>query len=39
VKRESFPFQSGIGCLVRAHAQKNDEKLRVWFLVATRIGP
>jgi hypothetical protein len=29
VKRESFPFQSGIGFLVSARAQKNDAKLRV----------
>lgn len=39
VKRESFPFQSGIGFLVSARAQKNDAKLWVWFLVARGIGP
>ncbi len=39
VKRESFPFQSGIGFLVSGRAQKNDVKLRVWFLAATGIGP
>jgi hypothetical protein len=38
VKRESFPFQSGIGYLVSARAQKNDVKLHVWFLAARGIG-
>jgi hypothetical protein len=39
VKRESFPFQSGIGFLLSGHAQKNGVELRVWFLAATGIGP
>jgi hypothetical protein len=39
VKREDFPFQSGIGFLVSARAQNNGAKLRVWFLVARGTGP
>jgi hypothetical protein len=39
VKRESFPFQSGIGFLLSGHARKDDVKLRVWFLAATGTGP
>ncbi len=39
VKRESFPFQSGIGFLITGHGQENGVGVRKWFLAATGIGP
>jgi len=39
VKRESFPFQSGIGFLVTGDAENNGAKVRRWFLTATGFRP
>lgn len=40
VKRESFPFGSGIGFLVTAKAEENGVKLTKWFLLGTAVaGP
>jgi hypothetical protein len=38
VKRESFPFGSGIGFLVSGIARQNDVKLHRWSLLAMGIG-
>jgi len=35
VKRESFPFASGVGFLITAAAEENGVKLRKWFLLAS----
>ena len=39
VKRESFPFQSGIGFLVTGRGQENGVGVHKWFLAATGLGP
>jgi hypothetical protein len=40
LKRESFPFASGIGFLITGAAEENGVKLRKWFLLATAVaGP
>jgi hypothetical protein len=40
VKRESFPFGSGIGFLVTGKAEENGVKLTKWFLFGTAVaGP
>jgi hypothetical protein len=39
VKRESFPFQSGIGYLVTGRGQENGIAVRKWFLASTGLGP
>lgn len=39
VKRESFPFQSGIGFLITARGQENGAGVHKWFLVASGLGP
>lgn len=36
VKRESFPFESGIGYLITGHGEENGVAVRKWFL--TSIG-
>ena len=38
VKRESFPFQNGIGILVTGDADDNGVKVRRWFLTAAGMG-
>lgn len=38
LKRESFPFASGIGFLITGAAEENGVKLRKWFLLATAVG-
>jgi hypothetical protein len=38
VKRESFPFGSGIGFLISGISQQNDVKLYRWSLLAMGIG-
>ena len=38
VKRESFPFGSGIGFLISGLAQNNDITVHRWSLLATAIG-
>jgi hypothetical protein len=35
LKREAFPFESGIGVLVSGLATENGEKVHKWFLVAS----
>jgi hypothetical protein len=35
LKREAFPFESGIGVLVSGVATENGEKVHKWFLVAS----
>ncbi len=39
VKRESFPFQSGIGYLITGRGQDNGVAARKWFLASTGLGP
>jgi hypothetical protein len=39
VKRESFPFQSGIGYLVTGRGQENGIAVRKWFLASSGLGP
>ncbi len=40
LKREAFPFESGIGVLVSGTATENGEKVHKWFLVASSaMGP
>jgi hypothetical protein len=39
VKRQSFPFQSGIGFLISGHGQDNGVGVHKWFLAATGVGP
>ena len=40
VKRESFPFASGIGFLVSGHAKENGVTVYKWFLLAKSVaGP
>lgn len=40
LKRESFPFESGIGFLISGWGEANGVKLHKWFLVATTVaGP
>jgi hypothetical protein len=39
VKRESFPFQSGIGYLVTGHGEENGVAVRKWFLASSGLGP
>jgi hypothetical protein len=39
VKRESFPFQSGIGYLVTGRGGENGIAMRKWFLASTGLGP
>lgn len=40
VKRESFPFASGIGFLTTARAEQNGVKLYKWFFIAKAVvGP
>jgi hypothetical protein len=38
LKRESFPFASGVGFLVSGRATENGVAVRRWFLLATAIG-
>lgn len=38
-KRESFPFESGIGFLITGVAQQNGAKVHRWSLLAMGIGP
>lgn len=38
IKRESFPFASGIGILISGTAQENGAAVRKWFLIATATG-
>lgn len=38
IKRESFPFASGIGFLVSGRAQQNGVTLHKWFLLAKSVG-
>jgi hypothetical protein len=38
VKRESFPFESGIGVLVTGLGEANSVKVRKWFLTASGLG-
>jgi hypothetical protein len=37
-KRESFPFESGIGILISGQAQENGVTVHKWFLLATAVG-
>jgi hypothetical protein len=39
VKRESFPFESGIGYLVTGRGEDNGIAVRKWFLASTGLGP
>ena len=39
LKRESFPFENGIGFLISGIAQQNGAKIHRWSLLATGIGP
>ena len=39
VKRQSFPFQSGIGFLISGHGKENGVDVHKWFLAATGSGP
>jgi hypothetical protein len=38
VKRESFPFESGIGYLIAGHGQENGVAVRKWFLTSRGMG-
>lgn len=38
MKRESFPFASGVGILVSGHVQDKGVTLHKWFLLATATG-
>jgi hypothetical protein len=38
VKRESFPFESGIGYLITGHGQENGVAVSKWFLASTGLG-
>jgi hypothetical protein len=38
MKRESFPFVSGIGFLVRGQSSENGGAVHKWFLLASAIG-
>ena len=38
IKRESFPFASGIGILISGSAQADGVAVRRWFLMATATG-
>jgi hypothetical protein len=38
VKRESFPFASGVGFLLTGQSQENGVAVDRWFLLATAIG-
>lgn len=38
VKRESFPFASGVGFLITGASEENGVKLRKWFLLASAVG-
>jgi hypothetical protein len=38
LKRESFPFASGIGILVSGNAKENGITVHKWFLLATAVG-
>src|SRR6476620_5076293 len=39
LKRESFPFENGIGFLISGIAQQNGAKIYRWSLLAMGIGP
>jgi hypothetical protein len=39
VKRESFPFQSGIAFLISGHGEQNGAIVYKWFLLAKASGP
>lgn len=39
VKRQSFPFQSGIGYLITGRGQENGVAVRKWYLASTGLGP
>jgi len=39
VKRESFPFNSGIGVLISGDSSENGVKMRKWFLAANGLLP
>ena len=38
LKRESFPFASGVGILISGHVQDKGVTLHKWFLLATATG-
>jgi hypothetical protein len=38
VKRESFPFEGGIGILLTGRGEEKGVKVRKWFLTATALG-
>ncbi len=38
VKRESFPFQNGIGFLITGHEDVNGVKVHKWYFAATGLG-
>ncbi len=38
LKRESFPFASGVGFLITGTAQESGVKVRKWFLLATAVA-
>jgi len=38
VKRESFPFESGIGVLITGLGEANSVKVHKWFLTASGLG-
>jgi hypothetical protein len=38
IKRESFPFASGIGVLISGEETVNGVKIRKWFLAASGVG-
>jgi hypothetical protein len=38
LKRESFPFASGVGFLITGKGEDNGVKLNKWFLLATAVG-
>ena len=39
VKRESFPFQNGVGFLVTGDEDVNGTKIHRWYLASTGLGP
>lgn len=38
IKRESFPFQNGVGFLITGHEDVNGVKVHRWYLAATGLG-
>jgi len=39
MKRESFPFQNGVGFLVTGDEDANGTKIHRWYLASTGLGP